>query len=197
MSKEEISKRIIEAAVAEFLARGLDGSIMENIAREANVSKRTLYKYFPNKEAIFDSLTLDLLEATCAVPPVSYSKTESFKSQLEKMLDRKAEMLTDEKYVQISKLVFSEFMKGRQLSEGHQAKFYESERKFLKWIDAAKKAGAITSKQSSELISNQIHSNLKGQLFYPVIFGLKKLKSSDIKQAKAVTMEFVLKSFCG
>lgn len=87
-------------------------------------------------------------------------------------------------------------MKGRELKEKHLAKFYESEMRFIKWIDAAKKDKKIKSKQSSELISNQVHSIVKGQLFYPVLFGIKKITKSDIKIARETTIEFFLNAFC-
>ncbi len=45
--------QIIEGAKRIFLARGYEGASMSLIAREAGVSKGTLYVYFTNKEALF------------------------------------------------------------------------------------------------------------------------------------------------
>ena len=197
MTKLEVTQKIIEAAVQEFMVKGLDGSSMENIAKMAEVSKRTLYKYYPNKEAIFDALVMELLETACAFPGQVYSKTETLEDQINNIVEAKAQLLTSEDYIKISRLVLSEVMKGRKMNESQLAQFYESEKKFLKWIDAAKKDGKIKSKQSSELIATQVHSIVKGQLFYPVIFGVKaKLSPADIKLAKKITIEFFLNSFC-
>lgn len=187
---------MLEAAVGEFLNKGLESGSMENIAKEAQVSKRTLYKYYPNKEAIFDALIEKLLESACGYTKVLYSKKESLQTQIEAIIEAKAELLTSDEYISISRLVLSEVMKTKKLSEKHLEKFYESELHFLKWIDAAKKDGKITSKQSSELISNQLHSIIKGQLFYPVVFGMKTLTKSDIKLAKKIASDFFINSFC-
>ena len=46
-------RRIIEAATAEFAAKGLAGARVEEIARKAHVNKRMLYHYFGNKEALW------------------------------------------------------------------------------------------------------------------------------------------------
>ena len=141
MTKLEVTQKIIEAAVQEFMVKGLDGSSMENIAKMAEVSKRTLYKYYPNKEAIFDALVMELLETACAFPGQVYSKTETLEDQINNIVEAKAQLLTSEDYIKISRLVLSEVMKGRKMNDSQLAQFYESEKKFLKWIDAAKFLG--------------------------------------------------------
>lgn len=187
---------MIEAAVHEFLGRGLDSGSMENIAKEAEVSKRTLYKYFPNKEALFDAIIEKLLAAACGFAPFVYSKADSIENQLSKIIDHKAELMTSPEYMNISRLVLSEVLKGRGLEPKHLERFYISELNFIKWIDVAKKDGKIKSKHPSDLIANQFHSIIKGQLFYPVIFGFKKLSKADVKTAKKTALEFFLNSFC-
>lgn len=46
-------RQILGGARAVFLRDGFDGASMSDIAREAGVSKGTLYVYFPSKEALF------------------------------------------------------------------------------------------------------------------------------------------------
>lgn len=50
--KEETKKKIVAAALDLFRSQGFDATTMEQIAREADVAKGTLYNYFPVKEAI-------------------------------------------------------------------------------------------------------------------------------------------------
>jgi len=50
--KEQTRLRIIEEAVHLFREQGFDGTAMEEIASKVDISKATLYKYFPVKEAI-------------------------------------------------------------------------------------------------------------------------------------------------
>ncbi len=49
-------EQILEGARNVFLARGFDAASMGEIAREAKVSKGTLYVYFDSKEALFRAL---------------------------------------------------------------------------------------------------------------------------------------------
>jgi AcrR family transcriptional regulator len=43
---------IVDAAERVFFARGFDGATMDDVAREADFSKRTLYKYFSSKNQL-------------------------------------------------------------------------------------------------------------------------------------------------
>lgn len=49
-------RQIIEGARAVFLTRGFDAASMGEIAREAGVSKGTLYVYFDSKESLFEAI---------------------------------------------------------------------------------------------------------------------------------------------
>jgi len=53
---------ILDAGLRLALAYGFRGTSMEAIAKEAGVAKATLYKYFPNKEAIFTTITASLFD---------------------------------------------------------------------------------------------------------------------------------------
>jgi AcrR family transcriptional regulator len=58
---EDSAKRrqIIEGARALFLAQGFDAASMGDIARQAGVSKGTLYVYFDSKEHLFEAIVED------------------------------------------------------------------------------------------------------------------------------------------
>lgn len=47
---------ILDAALAEFSAHGFEGARMEDVARNARVSKGTVYLYYPTKQALFEAL---------------------------------------------------------------------------------------------------------------------------------------------
>jgi AcrR family transcriptional regulator len=55
-------EQILQAAVAEFAAKGLGGTRINEIAARAGANKRMIYHYFGNKEALF----LAVLEHTYA-----------------------------------------------------------------------------------------------------------------------------------
>lgn len=49
-------QQILEGARKVFLHKGFEGSSMQDVAREAGVSKGTLYVYFDSKEAVFAAI---------------------------------------------------------------------------------------------------------------------------------------------
>ncbi len=66
-------RQIIEGARQVFLSEGFDAASMGEIAREARVSKGTLYVYFDSKEALFAALIAeskgDTAESNLALDP--------------------------------------------------------------------------------------------------------------------------------
>jgi AcrR family transcriptional regulator len=56
MSAEERRESVLEAAVTEFAARGLDGTSTEHVAHRAGISQPYLFRLFPTKKALFVAL---------------------------------------------------------------------------------------------------------------------------------------------
>ncbi|MEN6326097.1 MAG: helix-turn-helix domain-containing protein [Syntrophomonas sp.] len=53
---EKLKADILEASRQEFLSRGFAGAQMRKIARAANTTTGSIYKYYADKEALFDAL---------------------------------------------------------------------------------------------------------------------------------------------
>jgi AcrR family transcriptional regulator len=56
MPAAERREMVLEAAVAEFAARGLAGTSTEDVARRAGISQPYLFRLFPTKKALFLAL---------------------------------------------------------------------------------------------------------------------------------------------
>lgn len=56
-------RQIIDGACRVFLERGFDAASMGEIAREARVSKGTLYVYFKSKEELFEAIVAEQCNA--------------------------------------------------------------------------------------------------------------------------------------
>lgn len=53
IARDEKADRIVEIAQARFDHFGYNKTTMEEISRDAGVSKKTIYEYFPSKDALF------------------------------------------------------------------------------------------------------------------------------------------------
>ncbi|PIP36466.1 MAG: TetR/AcrR family transcriptional regulator [Desulfobacterales bacterium CG07_land_8_20_14_0_80_52_14] len=60
--REQRRQQIMVAALRVFSAKGFNKSTMEDIATEAELSPGTLYLYFRNKDELFASLSLRMLQ---------------------------------------------------------------------------------------------------------------------------------------
>ena len=54
--KEEIRERIVKAATLEFFEKGFESSSLRKIARNSAITPGNLYRYFDNKEALYESI---------------------------------------------------------------------------------------------------------------------------------------------
>src|SRR5882724_7997705 len=65
LERQDRAKRrqIMEGARVVFLAQGFDAASMGEIARQAGVSKGTLYVYFDSKEALFEAIVEEECQA--------------------------------------------------------------------------------------------------------------------------------------
>lgn len=56
LSDADRRRHIVESAQKVFLGAGYHASTMDDIARQAGMSKKTIYQVFPSKESLFEAL---------------------------------------------------------------------------------------------------------------------------------------------
>lgn len=193
MSKK--SEQILLAATDEFLAKGLEAASMHNIAKLAEVSKRTLYKYYPSKEDLYEALVGYILDRIEAVYQFDYENGLDIKELIEQIVEAKIEFTLSDSFLKISKITFGELLKGKVFSEKELSRISQSELLFINWIEAQQKKKTITKDFSADEIANQFHSLLKGQIYWPVLLGLKNKSDLDLQRIKKITVDFFLKNF--
>ena len=75
----ELKRRIVQVAQLSFAKRGFEDVAMEEIARQAETTKSTIYFYFRSKQELFDAALDDLLlqlpPASDLMPPISFGES--------------------------------------------------------------------------------------------------------------------------
>lgn len=193
--KEDKLNQILHAGTSEFLSQGLGAASMHNIAAMAEVSKRTLYKYFSSKEVLLDAIVTKLLDSMLSYCELEYVPGQEFKEQLAKVIDSRITFLTSEDYLAMSRLILSELLRGRKLNQKHLEKIARIDGHFVQWIDAAKRDGKIHDAYDSWFISKQFHSIIKGDVFYPVVEGFINSEDVDVASLKTFLMDFFMLFF--
>ncbi|HEX5187721.1 MAG TPA: TetR/AcrR family transcriptional regulator, partial [Nitrososphaeraceae archaeon] len=78
--RKNIKNRIIANAITTFSKYGYDKSRMDDIAKNSDLSKGTIYLYFKNKEELFNT--------------ISEENINYLKNQLSKIFDTKEDLIT-------------------------------------------------------------------------------------------------------
>lgn len=89
---EQNRQRILRAASEVFTARGLQATL-DDVARQAGVGVGTVYRRFPDKEALVDALFEDKLQALVAQAELALEAPDSW-TGLVTLLERAGAMLT-------------------------------------------------------------------------------------------------------
>ncbi|AMX96762.1 TetR/AcrR family transcriptional regulator [Mesorhizobium sp. M7A.F.Ca.CA.001.09.2.1] len=121
-------REIIEAATAAFIAKGYDGTSMEEIATKAGASKQTVYKHFTDKETLFGevvestaSQTNDVVESVTML----LSEAKFMEGGLQQLARRMTTTLMDEELLKLRRLIIANADRMPQLGRSWYEKGFE------------------------------------------------------------------------
>lgn len=107
--KQARPAEILDAALKVFAAKGFAGARMEDIAREAGVTKGTIYLYFENKEGVFKALVRESVGNTLGQVATDVASFEgSARFLIRMVLTRIGLLLLESDKVVIPKIVIAE-----------------------------------------------------------------------------------------
>jgi AcrR family transcriptional regulator len=115
LSDDARQHRILAAAEQVFDLHGYGDTTMEEVAQVCGMSKKTLYKYFPDKLALFNAL-IDSHEAL-VLPPLPSSIANDPKAQIEALLRVLSSFVLSPRQMTLLRLVISEARKTPELAE--------------------------------------------------------------------------------
>jgi AcrR family transcriptional regulator len=108
---------IIDAALTVFSARGFEAATLDEVAREAGISKGTLYLYFDSKTALFEAMALELMQGVVMHRLDALLEGEAPAAALHKLVGFMTHVLDDPRRVAMPKLIIAESARFPQLAE--------------------------------------------------------------------------------
>jgi AcrR family transcriptional regulator len=99
---------ILDAALTVFSAHGFAAAKLDDVAKEAGVSKGTLYLYFESKEALFEAMALELMRVPVMAQLESIAKAESASDALRQLIQFMTRVLDDPRRSALPKLIIAE-----------------------------------------------------------------------------------------
>lgn len=169
----EIEKAVLEGAYLLMATKGLAATTIDSIARQAGVSKMTIYKWWPSREALL--IDAFLRKAASLLP---LSEEGDPVALLQAHAIAYAEALNGE-FGKVQLAVVAECIaktgSGRLFAE----RYLDVRRSLgVRIIRNGQNAGQIDGKRSAEELYDQIY----GTLFYQSTFGLKSLSSPYVRR---------------
>lgn len=134
---------ILCAAISEFSKFGVVGSTMEKIAKRAEVSKRTLYKNYANKDKLFDAVIDLQLSTIKRLTDCPFQTDRPMIEQLKELAQQAIKLTNNEAYLTLSRIVIIESMRSQEAAEKINLKFKDCEKGMSGWFSAAEQAGAL------------------------------------------------------
>jgi AcrR family transcriptional regulator len=99
---------ILDAALTVFSARGFAAAKLDDVAKEAGVSKGTLYLYFESKEALFEAMAMELMRVPVLAQLETIAKAETATEGLRQLVQFMTLMLDDPRRSALPKLIIAE-----------------------------------------------------------------------------------------
>ena len=197
--KKTLSQRkresIVAAAIAEFTEHGYKATSMDKISSRAEVSKRTVYNHFASKELLLEEILDSIWSKTLAATHFPYQAEQPLEQQLASIANQELELLESEGFIDLSRVLFSEYFHNVELASQAMEKYSQAESGLMTWIKAAQADGRLVELDPL-FASTQFIALIKSFAFWPQIIG--HAPSPDTQHKHIIvnsTVEMFLKQY--
>jgi AcrR family transcriptional regulator len=141
MSDEDRRTQLIDAAETVFLETGFHASTMDDIARQAGMSKKTVYQVFPSKAGLFEALLMD----RCSLHMVSIEDDERPPASiLQDVLCRSVAHALTERQIAILRLMVAETPRAPEITAAlHTLGVGKANNGLEKWLATKQAEGVL------------------------------------------------------
>ena len=175
---------ILDAAKRAFLAHGVQGTSMDKLAEMADVSKRTVYNHFANKEELVLHMLSELWTRTMIDVDVPYSSDRPLKDQLLQLVEAEIELVSGTEFLGLSRAAAGYYMFQPEKLQVAMAEFPNDPTALQRWLAAAMDDGRLR-RADIDLAFDQLHSLVKGACYWPQLLGFKGEITADEKRRLA------------
>lgn len=159
---------IITGALAAFQQYGVADTSMDKIAELAQVSKRTVYNHFENKEILVAEIIISEWQKRIVTYDESYNANTDIKAQLITLAANEVELMADIKMLELTRVAIAHFLFAPSSLQMQMAKIFEEETALKRWIKSATMDGKLKPLDVN-MAANQITGLLKAEALWPQI----------------------------
>jgi AcrR family transcriptional regulator len=198
-SDEETRAVFFEAARHEFAASGFAATSMDDVARRAGVSTRTLYRLIPNKSALFEAMVTNRLDRFVSTVRLRACDGSDVEAALREALMACAELVLDGEVIALQRLILAESDKFPEIAET----FYKNAMQrtvatLAKWLRAQQERGLIKLGDTDpDVTAGMLLGMLAFEPQRAVMFGHKPPPSRDDLERRARVCAVLFLQGCG
>lgn len=187
--------QIIEAAIAEFQDRGFVGASMDRISERANVSKRTVYNHFENKECLFQAIAESLVDQLNAALEIPYDPDLPIRDSLIRLGWAEGELLTNPCFMRLIRMIMGEIIRDPELAADLTSKMNKLIvfEEFMARATREGKLKADNPKQAGE----QFLGLIKAQAFLPNLFAGAVVSKDEMQTIIEESADMIIARYGG
>lgn len=175
---EQKRSDVLLAAIRLFSSEGYQSTSMDMVAKEAQVSKRTVYNHFESKEVLFKAILQDLVAQIRMASEIPYQPNVTLKSQLLMVALKEVELLKDPCFIQLSKVCIAETIHAPELVAEEIEQLNSSNYGFGLWLTAAINDGKLIE-EDPLLMMHHFIGAIKEVFFWPQIFKMETIPNDE------------------
>ena len=191
--KAHLDKAIIESAENEFAKFGLDKANMSTIAANAGVTKRTLYKYYENKEKLYEAILTKLIESIGDELDFPFDPKLDLKSQINNLIEIKVRISTYPHTLKVARILLKDQVLNPIKDSILNNQMREGKINLTNWLNKCREHGLVKKEIDLDLVTEMIFALVDGIFVYPIIFGeVDEVKNKDAFKEKIVESVYSL-----
>lgn len=188
---QEKREAILKAAIEEFYSKGYEGSSMDTVSKEANVSKATVYNHFKNKEELFIAIANILQERFEESFKYTYVKDKDIEEQLRDIAKKEMDFLNFEENIKLIQIMTVVMIQKNEVG----LKLLEIAKDDCmimtsNWFEEAKKDGKLEF-DSATFVSRQFIGMIKSFAFFPQLYGAPILGKDEENEVIEKSIDMV------
>ena len=188
---------ILEAARQEFAASGFASTSIENVARRAGVSTKTLYRIIPDKKTLFEATVTDRMDRFVSVVSLRACEGGDIEAALPDALLACADLVLDPEVIALQRLILADSDKFPDIPETFYIKaIRRSVAALAEWLLVQQKRGLIDL-ADVEAAAGMLLGMLVFQPQRDVMFGHKPPPTRRELEDRAKTCSALFLRGCG
>jgi len=195
MTEAERRAAILKAGMEVFLEKGYVGSSVDEVVRRAGGSKRTVYKYFENKEGLFAAIVAGLLEEMMAPLQPEITDERGLYDTLELLGRNYLAVLLKEESLMIYRTMVSEGVRYPELAQRFYASGPDAAVKRLASYLERQTGLDVLSVGDTQAAARQYYSMVRSDIHMRAALGIAIPADDEIEQSISRAVDLFLKEY--